>query len=365
MVLFAFSIKNTYALDNIQVSVGDTRQILLGAVITTGKLQSGTTWSSSNSNVAEIIDSQSGNCSVRGIQAGTATISASYKYDVGGSIISSFWSCYVTVISSGNEDDEEETSTKAYALIPSQSNFELDLAAESGSRCGTLRFGFKDESGHGFNKVPVYAYKEDHQYIKYNYADSDCRYNGQSYDVFESLSVCPVKIGTENNTFYYAYMEMGKWYIDRTVSPVTVKFKVVCSHNFDDGIIIQELSETTSEITEYTCSICGEKYIEERYPEFGIPDMYLPEDIEYIEENAFYGTSAHIVYIPDGCLAIENNAFSNNKSLTHIRVPDGCTVAENAFDENNNYFMYGNTGSYAEEFCESQSNCTFIPEITD
>ena len=66
---------------------------------------------------------------------------------------------------------------------------------------------------------------------------------------------------------------------------------------------------------------------------FGVIDMWLPEDLETVEEEAFAGNSEfHGVYIPDGCVTIGKKAFANCEGLQFVSYPAGTEIAADAFD---------------------------------
>ena len=93
---------------------------------------------------------------------------------------------------------------------------------------------------------------------------------------------------------------------------------------------------------------------------FGTPDFVLPDALTTIEEYAFHGIAASVVYIPDGCVAICAYAFKDCPTLTQIRVPAGCAVGENAFDGREQVTVFGAARSDAEQYCESHDNCEFV-----
>lgn len=95
---------------------------------------------------------------------------------------------------------------------------------------------------------------------------------------------------------------------------------------------------------------------------FGTPDFTLPSDVKSIEESAFEGIAARVVYIPDGCETIGAYAFKGCPNLKQIRVPAGCAIGESAFDGCEHVTIFGTTGSDAEEYCESHDNCEFAAE---
>ena len=96
--------------------------------------------------------------------------------------------------------------------------------------------------------------------------------------------------------------------------------------------------------------------------DFGTPDFTLPVDITLIEDYAFEGTDAHIVYIPDGCTEIGPYAFKDCRNLAQIRIPTGCAIGEFAFDGCENVYIFSVSGGGAEQYCEHHDNCTFVAE---
>ena len=92
------------------------------------------------------------------------------------------------------------------------------------------------------------------------------------------------------------------------------------------------------------------------------PDFTLPAMIRTIEDGAFEGIDAEIVYIPDGCTSIGRGAFRSCESLTQIRVPVGCAIGEGAFDGCGTVFVFAPAGSPAQTFCADPANpnCIFI-----
>lgn len=99
-------------------------------------------------------------------------------------------------------------------------------------------------------------------------------------------------------------------------------------------------------------------------PACGEPDFTLPAMIRTIEDGAFEGTDAEIVYIPDGCTSIGQGAFRNCPSLTQIRIPAGCAIGEGAFDGCGTVYVFAPADSPAQTFCEDPANpnCIFIAE---
>ena len=94
----------------------------------------------------------------------------------------------------------------------------------------------------------------------------------------------------------------------------------------------------------------------------GTPDFTLPADITLIEEHAFEGIDAQIVYIPDGCTEIEPYAFKDCKNLIRVRIPSGCAIGEFAFEGCENLYIFSVSGDGAEQYCAHHDNCTFVAE---
>ena len=105
----------------------------------------------------------------------------------------------------------------------------------------------------------------------------------------------------------------------------------------------------------------GELCLIERQ-DFGTPDFTLPASITLIEEYAFQGIDAQIVYIPDGCTEIEPYAFKDCKKLTRVRIPAGCAIGEFAFDGCEDLYIFSTPGGGAEQYCANHGNCTFVAE---
>ena len=82
------------------------------------------------------------------------------------------------------------------------------------------------------------------------------------------------------------------------------------------------------------------------------PDLVLPADLTEIEESAFEGTDAEIVYIPDNCRKIGSNAFRNS-GVRQIRIPDDCEIGEEAFAGCEDVTLIGTAGSGVATYANS------------
>ncbi len=89
--------------------------------------------------------------------------------------------------------------------------------------------------------------------------------------------------------------------------------------------------------------------------DMGTPDFVLPTGTATVEAGAFEGIAAAKVYIPDGCTAIGEGAFSNCPNLKAVRVPAGCAFAEgdNPFDGCPAGLYILSTGSGLADFCSA------------
>jgi len=92
-------------------------------------------------------------------------------------------------------------------------------------------------------------------------------------------------------------------------------------------------------------------------------DFVLPSNVEIIEQDAFKEAAMEVVVIPSGCRMIGANAFANCRRLTQIRIPDTVeTIEDSAFDGCGTVFVFGTSGSVAEEYCEDHTGCIFVSE---
>lgn len=94
---------------------------------------------------------------------------------------------------------------------------------------------------------------------------------------------------------------------------------------------------------------------------FGTPDFTLPASLTAIDEAAFEGITASIVYVPDSCTSIGAYAFKDS-AIGQIRIPAGCSIADTAFEGCQSVVIFGTANSSAESYCADHSNCTFAEE---
>lgn len=97
-------------------------------------------------------------------------------------------------------------------------------------------------------------------------------------------------------------------------------------------------------------------------PVYGEPDFTLPTAISTVDESAFEGIAATIVYLPDICTSIGKWAFKDCEKLTQIRIPANCVIGSDAFSGCVDVVIFGTKGSAAEAYANSHANCTFVAE---
>jgi len=250
-----------YAMDTIAVTVGKTRQILLGATIT-GSLTSGS-WSSDNSSVARIISQSPAECTVEGVSAGTTTIRCSYRYYTGGTYINSTWMCSVEVSNSGS--DSSSTYMKLYFFNDeTEDSITLDLAGVEGKKSEYVSF-YTDP----YTKLGVTSQWYDGLYYlsmdvsggkptTVTYSSADTTADGDLVFAGNTVRLTAKKVGMETITFRICSVRNKRFY-GTSYGAAKLYVRVVCSHKFDQGVVVAEQSDSQHEVVDYTCTLCGEK----------------------------------------------------------------------------------------------------------
>ena len=94
-------------------------------------------------------------------------------------------------------------------------------------------------------------------------------------------------------------------------------------------------------------------------------DMVLPAGTIRIEEEAFAGTGAERIRLPEQVSEIGSRAFADCPNLTGIYIPAGSeTIAEDAFADTNGLVIYGEAGSAAQDYAE-RKGIVFVPVTND
>lgn len=96
-------------------------------------------------------------------------------------------------------------------------------------------------------------------------------------------------------------------------------------------------------------------------PTFDVPDFTLPAFLTTVEEAAFEGIAASVVDVPASCAGIDDHAFRNCPNLTQIRIPAACVLGTDVFDGCTLVYVFGAAGSSAEAYCQTHTNCVFVP----
>ena len=269
-------IDQTAQAETILINVGQTRQILLDATLTTGKLTSGS-WSSSDGRIAKITSQNAGFCDVMGVSSGTATITCRYRYYVGGTYITSSWSCSVKVSGTGGGSSSGGGSGSSYVTMScNYERIKLDLAKGTGKQ---LVF---NTDGNGSTPIflSIDVRKGWPKYVSFNYSllsenDSPVFINGSYRSGYPQKKTCrctlyPKGTGSEIITFQIVTERVVNGYAryyNTGYQTVDVDVEVICSHEFGDGVVLQQATETQNEIREYTCQYCGETQEVEILPE--------------------------------------------------------------------------------------------------
>ncbi len=105
------------------------------------------------------------------------------------------------------------------------------------------------------------------------------------------------------------------------------------------------IPEGTTRIGEYSVY-----YAEE------VTEIILPNGVTHIEEGAFGDCpSLKNIVLPDTLESIESFAFYNDPKLKEIYIPQSVTtIGENAFSNPDSVTIYGEEGSYAQEYALAQ-----------
>ena len=97
----------------------------------------------------------------------------------------------------------------------------------------------------------------------------------------------------------------------------------------------------------------------------GLTSITIPDSVTSIGSSAFYGCSGLTsITIPDSVTSIGYSAFEGCSGLTSITIPDSVTsIGYSAFYDCPNLVIYGNAGSYAEQYA-TDNNIPFIQICT-
>lgn len=102
-------------------------------------------------------------------------------------------------------------------------------------------------------------------------------------------------------------------------------------------------------ILSFTCDNAAAQF----HVELGLsqPTFALPAFLKTIDEEAFRGTNAAVVWVPDGVTAIGPRAFADCKKLWQIKIPASVkTIDSTAFENVTSLIIFAPDGSAAQAF---------------
>ena len=86
----------------------------------------------------------------------------------------------------------------------------------------------------------------------------------------------------------------------------------------------------------------------------------LPESVCVIEKEAFEGTNAAVIYLPDSVERIEDRAFADILSLKVVYIPPSVrSIGDNILEGSGNTLLAGSYGSYAQEWAHAHGYSFF------
>lgn len=95
-------------------------------------------------------------------------------------------------------------------------------------------------------------------------------------------------------------------------------------------------------------------------PDFNESTFILPPSLQYVDEEAFAGTSVKTVVFQDGLLQILNDAFAHSEYLENIYIPSTVTlIADSAIPQGRGIVIHGVEGSYADNWA-SEHRFAFV-----
>lgn len=81
--------------------------------------------------------------------------------------------------------------------------------------------------------------------------------------------------------------------------------------------------------------------------------FFFPSSLRMIEEDAFSGTAAETLILPEGFLLVLDNAFAGTDSLSNAYIPwTTVYIADNAFSGDSGLVIHGIEGSYAHNWAK-------------
>ncbi len=170
---------------------------------------------------------------------------------------------------------------------------------------------------------------------------------------------CLGQLGFAKNTFFVAVQGSARTAVLGTNLSGDKKQSFTW-HSSDDTVVsaavdrITGLKPGTATIT-VTCgdclpAVCTIHVVDGN----SVATLVLPRSLRRIEENAFEGTAAAIVDIPQGATTICSRAFAASSSLKLVMIPASVTsIADDAFAGSVHVTFLCDKGSYAEQYARN------------
>ena len=128
----------------------------------------------------------------------------------------------------------------------------------------------------------------------------------------------------------------------------------------DDNVHPIHCTYTIQAIDEEGYRIASAKQYAVVYQKSGV--LSLPARTKTVESEAFRGTNAYCVIIPNGCTSIGDRAFAYSPNLCSVRIPSSVTsISGSAFDGcPSDMIIETASGSKAEQFAVSRGYTLFL-----
>lgn len=174
------------------------------------------------------------------------------------------------------------------------------------------------------------------------------------HPVFAILSIMLVMAlactfaGTAGNTAYNSETAVSGTTRNEAVLQDTARLKSLEILRFNATHRVKTEQKTTAGQAEEANSIIGSTF-------------KLPASLQYIDDEAFEGTSLVSVDIPDNVEYIGERAFSDIPTLCKVNIPERTTtIAKSAFAGSNRVMITGAPGSYAGKYAR-ENGIPFAP----
>lgn len=145
------------------------------------------------------------------------------------------------------------------------------------------------------------------------------------------------------------------YHLNATVTPVYAANSKVNWTSSDSSVVTVDQDGKLKALKVGTAVITATEQMKSRTASCTVmvtdSDFILPADLTEIEEAAFEGTDAKVVYVPDNCIRIGAYTFRDS-SIVKIRIPAGCELGDEVFAGCGNVTILGTAGSDAELYAQ-------------